>query len=206
MCVRTLDIVELDGGCYGAISFTPTGCHANASKHRVRWVTPVKPQPLTLDALNALCRSMAHMHHVVQWGGSHVWKVGGEKGKIFVVCSFAADGGLQIIFKCSPLNYDLLKDQPGLRPAPYLASRGMSWIQRITDASMNDDALADYLRESHRLAALNLPKTVQRQLLLIRSTQPRPWLEPRPFDGAKPNDIATASPHSHVKSALDQGT
>ena len=34
----------------------------------------------------------------------------------------------------------------------------MSWIQRQSAESMPDDALQDYLRESHRLAAANLPK------------------------------------------------
>jgi predicted DNA-binding protein (MmcQ/YjbR family) len=145
-------------------------------------VAPVKPRPqaqkaMTLDALNALCGAMPHVHHVVQWGGSHVWKVGGAKGKVFVICSFADDGGLQVTFKCSPMSYDLLKSQAGLRPAPYLASRGMTWIQRTSAASMSDAALADYLRESHRLAALNLPKGQQKALglsLSAETTQPAP--------------------------------
>ena len=58
---------------------------------------------------------------------------------------------LAVTFKCSEMAFDILKDQPGLRPAPYLASRGMTWIQRQTGESMDDDALKDYLRESHRL-------------------------------------------------------
>ena len=63
--------------------------------------------------------------HVVQWGGSHVWKVG---GKVFAV------GGLGAVetcftFKVSDLAYEMLKQLPGLRPAPYLASRGLKWIQ-----------------------------------------------------------------------------
>jgi predicted DNA-binding protein (MmcQ/YjbR family) len=62
------------------------------------------------------------------------------------------------------LSFDLLKERKGLRPAPYLASRGMSWIQRTTSASMDDGALKDYLRESHRLASLNLTKKLQQEL------------------------------------------
>jgi len=60
--------------------------------------------------------------------------------------------------------YDVLKEQPGLRPAPYLASRGMKWIQRQTSQNMDDDALKDYLRESHRLAALKLTKQARQEL------------------------------------------
>jgi predicted DNA-binding protein (MmcQ/YjbR family) len=60
--------------------------------------------------------------------------------------------------------YELLKEQPGLRPAPYLASRGMSWIQHRSGESMPNEALRDYIRESHRLAGLNMTKSVRAEL------------------------------------------
>lgn len=113
---------------------------------------------MTLDHYNSFCAALPHTFHVVQWGGAHVWKVGGAKGKVFAIAWDEGDGGIHITFKCSQMSFDLLKDQPGLRPAPYLASRGMLWLQRIDSRSMDDTALRDYLRESHRLAALNLPK------------------------------------------------
>ncbi len=64
---------------------------------------------------------------------------------------------LGVTFKVSEMAFDILREQPGLRPAPYLASRGMTWIQRTGDETMDDAALADYLRESHRLVASKLP-------------------------------------------------
>jgi len=66
--------------------------------------------------------------------------------------------GFNVTFKCSALAFEILSGQPGLRPAPYLASRGMTWIQRIGDEAMDDAALADYLRESHRIVVSGLPK------------------------------------------------
>ena len=36
------------------------------------------------------------------------------------------------------MSFEMLKSEPGLRPAPYLASRGMLWIQRTGDESMDD--------------------------------------------------------------------
>ena len=33
---------------------------------------------------------------------------------------------LAVTFKCSQMSYELLKDKPGCRPAPYLASRGIA--------------------------------------------------------------------------------
>lgn len=122
--------------------------------------------PLKLSAYNSFCKSLPHTSHVVQWGGAHVWKVGGPKGKVFAI-GWPEESGLLVTFKVTPLAYDILKEQSGLRPAPYLASRGMTWIQRTSSESMDDAALKDYLRESHRLCAGALPKARQRELGLI---------------------------------------
>ncbi len=78
---------------------------------------------MTLDDYNTYCKSLPHTAHVVQWGGAHVWKVGGQKGKVFAVCWDEGTAGLHITFKCSEMSFDLLKEQLGLRPAPYFASR-----------------------------------------------------------------------------------
>jgi predicted DNA-binding protein (MmcQ/YjbR family) len=116
---------------------------------------------VTLDNFNAFCATLPHATNVIQWGGSHVWKV---STKLFALASLQNSSLPFITFKCSPMSFDMLRDQPGLIPAPYLASRGMKWIQRTSTTSMDDEALQDYLRESHRLASLNLPKREQKQL------------------------------------------
>ena len=116
---------------------------------------------MILDEYNTFCASLPLANHVVQWGGAHVWKVA---SKVFAIGGWDDGGELFVTFKCSPMSFEMLKSQPGLRPAPYLASRGMLWIQRTGDGSMDDAALKDYLRESHRLAGMNLPKKVQREL------------------------------------------
>jgi predicted DNA-binding protein (MmcQ/YjbR family) len=117
---------------------------------------------MTLDRYNAFCSMLPHATHVVQWGGAHVWKVG---GKVFAIAGWQEEGkALAVTFKCSEMSYELLKERRGCRPAPYLASRGMLWIQRTNVASLGDAALKDYLRQSHRLAAANLPKKTQRAL------------------------------------------
>jgi predicted DNA-binding protein (MmcQ/YjbR family) len=116
---------------------------------------------MTLDEYNTFCASLPYTTHVVQWGGAHVWKIG---GKVFAIAGWNDGEALAVTFKCSPMSFDLLKDQPGLRPAPYLASRGMSWIQRTSDGSMDDAALRDYLRESWRLAGMNLTRKLRQEL------------------------------------------
>ena len=54
--------------------------------------------------------------------------------------------------------------QAGLRPAPYLASRGMKWIQMTSEETLTTDDLKIYLTESHRLAAKNLTKKRRAEL------------------------------------------
>lgn len=121
---------------------------------------------MQLTRYNDFCAALPHTFHVVQWGGAHVWKVGGAKGKVFAIGSQGEGEGLFVTFKCSQMSFDLLKDLPGMRPARYLASRGMLWLQRTDSRSMDDSALCDYIRESHKLAAANLPKGVRERLRL----------------------------------------
>jgi predicted DNA-binding protein (MmcQ/YjbR family) len=121
---------------------------------------------MLLPAYNAFCGSLPHTTHVVQWEGAQVWKVG---GKMFAIGS-RWDAGmpkgdfLNVTFKCSRMSFDILKDQDGLRPAPYLASRGMSWIQRTSTQVMDDETLKEYLHESWRIVAAGLPKRLCREL------------------------------------------
>ena len=137
------------------------------------WLTgrigPFSTLPMKLEDYNRFCASLPHSSHVVQWGGAHVWKVGQPgRGKVFAIAGWGDGADLAVTFKVSPLSFDLLNEQPGLRPAPYLASRGMKWIQRLTAEVMDDAALRDYLAESHRLVAAGLSRKMQRELGLVR--------------------------------------
>ena len=115
---------------------------------------------MTYDEFNAFCRALPATTYVMQWGGAHVWKVG---GKVFAIGGWA-DGEAAYTFKVGDVAYEMMKDQPGLRPAPYLASRGMKWIQHFAKPGLTDNELKDYLRESHRIVALGLSKKKQREL------------------------------------------
>ena len=118
---------------------------------------------MTYDEFNAFCGPLPATTYVVQWGGSHVWKVG---GKVFAIGGWG-DGQPAFTFKVSELSYEILKEQPGLRPAPYLASRGMKWIQQYARPGLSDDDLKDYLRQSHRIVASGLSKKQQQELGLV---------------------------------------
>ena len=116
---------------------------------------------MTLDEYNSFSRGLPATTTVVQWGGAHVWKVG---GKVFAIGTLLKTQSPAYSFKVSAHNFDLLQSQPGFRPAPYLASRGMKWIQQTDSAASADEELKYYLTESHRLVSLGLTKKRQREL------------------------------------------
>lgn len=120
---------------------------------------------MTYDKFNAFCRALPATTYVLQWGGAHVWKVG---PKVFAIGGWD-DGQTGITFKVSSIAYEMLKDQPGLRPAPYLASRGMKWIQHYARPGLSDRNLKDYLRQSHQIVASGLSKKKQQELGLNQS-------------------------------------
>jgi len=121
---------------------------------------------MTLDDYNDFCASLTATSRVVQWGGSHVWKVG---GKVFAVAGWGDEDFFAVTFKVTPLSFEILQGQPGLRPAPYLASRGMKWIQHYADPGLKDGDLKAYIETSHRLVADGLSKKKQKELGLLVS-------------------------------------
>jgi predicted DNA-binding protein (MmcQ/YjbR family) len=134
-------------------------------RHESNWflrLLPFTEAAMNLDEYNVFCGRLAHTSHVVQWGNAHVWKIA---TKVFAIGGWQKqDKELFVTFKVSPMSFDLLKEEPGCRPAPYLASRGMKWLQRTDASSMDDDGLKDYLRESYRLVSLGLSKKRQKEL------------------------------------------
>lgn len=121
---------------------------------------------MTYEEFNAFCGALPATSHVVQWGGSHVWKVG---GKVFAIGGWDYGEEPRFTFKVSDIGFEVLKDQPGLRPAPYLASRGMSWIQHYAMPGLPEDELKDLLVASHKIVSLGLSKKKQKQLGLNQS-------------------------------------
>ncbi len=116
---------------------------------------------MTYDEYNQFCDALPATTHVVQWGGAHVWKVG---GKVFAIGGWSKAGKPAFSFKVSDLHYDILQEEPGYRPAPYLASRGMKWIQQYDVPPGRDEELRYYLKESHRIVSLGLTKKKQKEL------------------------------------------
>ena len=115
---------------------------------------------MTYEEYNAFCDGLPATTHVVQWGGAHVWKVG---GKVFAIGGWADDRPAYT-FKVSDIGYEVLRTQEGLRPAPYLASRGMKWIQHYAEPGLSDDELKQYIQQSHQIVSRGLSKKKQKEL------------------------------------------
>jgi predicted DNA-binding protein (MmcQ/YjbR family) len=113
------------------------------------------------DEFNHFCRSLPATTYVVQWGNSHVWKVG---GKVFAIGTSGKHAQPAFTFKASDLNFDFLSDHMGYIPAPYFASRGMKWIQQVETSGALDEELRYYLKESYRLVFLGLSKRKQQAI------------------------------------------
>ena len=125
---------------------------------------------MTSDEFNDFCRSLAATSSVVQWRGSHVWKVG---GKVFAIGG-SQDGEPSFTFKVSDIGFEMLKEQPGLRPAPYLASRGLKWIQHFAKPGLSDAELRERLRQSHAIVADGLSRKKRAELGLAGTENPSP--------------------------------
>jgi predicted DNA-binding protein (MmcQ/YjbR family) len=118
---------------------------------------------MTREDYDAFCAGLPGAHHVVQWGDASVWKVA---NKVFAIGGWSDFPAFAVTFKCSETSFAILKDLPGLRPAPYLASRGLLWLQWTDERSLSDAELKHYLRRSHALIVAGLSRKAQRELKL----------------------------------------
>lgn len=109
---------------------------------------------MTLGQFSAFCRALPATTRVIKPDGAQVWKVG---GKLFAVGSDEY-GRPTFAFRVSDAAYDMLKDRPGLRPAPKLGSRREKWIEQFERRGLSQYGLRDYIRQSHVMAAKDLPE------------------------------------------------
>ena len=103
----------------------------------------------------ALAMALPAVTHVVQWGGSDVYKVG---GKVFAICGLP--GGLS--FKVSPIGFEVLTDAggPGLQ-ARYLAKG--HWVNVGLDDMTHSNA-SSWLEAAYGLVAAKLTRKLRTEL------------------------------------------
>lgn len=110
---------------------------------------------MTRDEIQAVALALPAATHIVQWGGSDVYKVG---GKVFAVVGIA-DG---LAFKVSEIGFMVLTDEGGPgRQAPYFAKG--HWV--IVDLDGNDiEDAAGWIATSHSLIAAKLTRAAKAEL------------------------------------------
>jgi predicted DNA-binding protein (MmcQ/YjbR family) len=92
--------------------------------------------------------------HVVQWGASDVYKVG---GKVFAIC-----GDESISFKVSEIGFVVLTDEGGPgRQAPYCAKG--QWVA-VDFADVQDEDLMGWLATAHSLISAKLTRKARAEL------------------------------------------
>jgi predicted DNA-binding protein (MmcQ/YjbR family) len=112
---------------------------------------------------DAFCATLPATTHVIQWGDSSVWKVG---GKIFAIASWWGKLDRDCIsFKCADMSFDILCELPGIAPAPYMARA--KWVQLQTDDALSDTDIKSYLEDAHALIAAKLTRKLRTELGLL---------------------------------------
>lgn len=115
---------------------------------------------MTRTDICAFCANLPHATHVVQWGGADVYKIG---GKLFAVVGLSRIDAA-VTFKATEMGFEILSDSPGCRPAPYMASRGLKWIQVFEEPGLSDDSLRDHITASYEMVFAGLTKKMQAEL------------------------------------------
>lgn len=115
---------------------------------------------MTRDQFNSFCAGLRATSHVVQWGNADVWKVG---DKVFAICGWN-DGADAFTFKATEIAFQVLGGEPGIRPAPYLASRGMKWLQVYEERGMSDASLREHIVTSYDLVVAGMTKKKRAEL------------------------------------------
>ncbi len=116
------------------------------------------------EDFNTFCNTLWASTHVVQWRESHVWKVG---TKVFAIGHWRNRKHPSITFKASEIAFEVLRNEPGLQPAPYFASRGLKWIQHYAEPGLSDESLKSYLSQSHHIVSSGLTNKIQKELLEV---------------------------------------
>lgn len=109
----------------------------------------------SLAAFDAFCRGLPGANFIVQWGESHVHKVG---PRLFAIGNLSDEG---FVFKATPVGFALLREQGLAERAPYL--RRGHWLH-VAPNALKKTELFGYLAESHRLAVRALTRAQRREL------------------------------------------
>lgn len=110
-----------------------------------------------LAAFDAFCAALPGTRMVVQWGGSHVHKVG---PKLFALGG-GGPGAESFVFKATSLSWEILREQGLASRAPYLP-RG-NWLL-VAGGALADEDLFAHVEASYRQIAARLTRAERARL------------------------------------------
>ncbi len=113
---------------------------------------------MTLTRFGKLCLGLPGATMVVQWGGSHVFKVG---GKMFAL-GHHTEAGASFVFKATPLSFAILLEQRQATRAPYL--RRGNWVMVPAGGGMPDAELRSYIVQSYQTVTARLSQAARQRL------------------------------------------
>ena len=118
---------------------------------------------MNLNDFDRFCGSLPAAEMVVQWGGAHVWKVG---GKVFALASNwgKTSADVKIGFKASDMAFMMLTEQPDIEPSPYLGR--YKWVQLQPADALSDADIKGYVELAHGLVVAKLTKAKRLELNL----------------------------------------
>ena len=111
---------------------------------------------MTPEQVEAHCLSLPAATLHIQWGGTHVFKVG---GKIFAMIGGEVWG---LAFKASDMAFELLCEHGLARPAPYL--QRARWVQLIDPDALGESDLKAYLEQAHAIISAKLTRKLRAEL------------------------------------------
>jgi len=111
---------------------------------------------MTPAAIEKHCLSLPGATVSVQWGDDRVFKVGGKM--------FAVLGEGRISFKAGDIAFEMLIEQDGIIPAPYLARA--KWVLLETLKALPAAELKARLADAHRQVVAKLPKKLRASLAI----------------------------------------
>lgn len=95
----------------------------------------------------------------IQWGDDHVFKVG---GKMFAVMRNPDAKAQTISFKAGDDSFQILTQEEGIIPAPYL--QRAKWVQLDRLTRMKPAELKAYLTRAHAIVADGLTRKLRAEL------------------------------------------
>ncbi|MEO0498012.1 MAG: MmcQ/YjbR family DNA-binding protein [Pseudomonadota bacterium] len=120
---------------------------------------------MNLAQFDSCCSALPQSEMVIQWMGSHVWKVGGKVFAIGVPSAETPDAPCPFTIKTDEMAFGFLREETGVGPAPHLP-RG-NWLRFGEDCQIDAGDLAGYIERSHALIVAALPKAKRAELGML---------------------------------------